>query len=239
MTRKDKRSLLLSLVIGDGCLHYIRSGKKKYGAITIAHSTAQADYIAWKAGLIGSILGRQVNLRKTPNQQGYKNASELIQISTSWIRFKAWRKFVYPNGKKDKSRILRFITNPDFLIAVWLMDDGYVEGKIDKKYQKCYNANLRIFICDQSPESCEKIKRWIEDQYGFEIKLKFTTKDGKKYPFLKLGTAGSEKIWKQIREFVLQFKSMQHKFRFLEMRYQHKLLIAHHTRKSDDIVSTT
>ena len=239
MLRKDKRSMLLSLVIGDGCLHYLGSAKK-YAGITIAHSTAQADYIAWKAQLIGSILGRTINLRKTSNNKGLgKSGNELIQISASWKRFRAWRKFIYQNGYKDKAKILRFIQNPEFLLSVWLMDDGYVEGKIDKKHHKCYNANLRIFICDQNEQSIETIVRWFKDKFGYDLKVKYQKHRGKSYPFLKINSADSMDLWIKIREFVLQFKSMQHKFRFLEMRYQHKVLTAHHNRKVDDIVSTT
>jgi hypothetical protein len=232
MLRKDKRSMLLSLVIGDGCLHYHKRGPKTYGGITIAHSTHQADYIAWKAQLIGNILGREIRLRKTSNSKGFGNeGAELIQIAASWKRFKAWRKFVYPKGKKDKSKILKFIVNPEFLIAVWLMDDGYVEGKIDRKYGKCYNANLRLFISDQNPDQCSKIQDWIKNKFGFITVLKMQKTRNKEYPFLKINSADSLILWDKIREFVLQFKSMHHKFRFLEMRYQYKKSLAQHTSK--------
>lgn len=228
MTRKDKRSLLLSLVIGDGCLHYIKWKHRKYGGLTIAHAENQADYIAWKANLVSSIVGRPINLRLNDNQRGFesKKNQQMIQFQTTWIRFKAWRKFVYPNGKKDKSRILRFITNPEFLMAIWLMDDGYVEGKIDKIYKKCYNANLRIFVSDQNEESCMKIQHWIKDKFGFETKLKYQKNKEKSYPFLKINSKDSLLLWDKIRVFVLQFKSMQHKFRFLEMRYHYKKSLA-------------
>lgn len=220
--------MLLSLAIGDGCLHYNRSNGKTYGSLTIAHSEHQADYIAWKANLVGSILGRNINLRKTSNKRGFlsKNEKTMIQFSACWIRFKAWRKFIYPNGKKDKSKILRFINNPEFLMSIWLMDDGYVEGKIDKKYGKCYNANLRIFLSDQSEDQCKIIQDWISKSFGFETKLKFQKHNGKLYPFLKINSKDSIKLWDKIREFVLQFKSMQHKFRFLEIRHKYKKSLA-------------
>lgn len=227
MLRKDKRSLLLSLVIGDGCLHLHKRKNKTYAGLTIAHSIKQADYITWKAQLIGNILERQINLRKTNNTRGLgKNQSELIQIAASWKRFKAWRKFIYPKGKKDKSNILRFVTNPEFLMAIWLMDDGYVEGKIDKKYLKCYNANLRLFICDQNENQCLKIQEWIKLKFGFETKLKFQKSKEKTYPFLKINSEDSLKLWDKIRDFVLQFKSMHYKFRYLEMRYKYKNSLA-------------
>lgn len=230
MLRKDKRSMLLSLVMGDGCLHYHKRDKKTYGGLTIAHSCVYADYIAWKANLIGSILGREIKLRKTSNSRFSESSNDLIQIAASWKRFKAWRKFIYPKGKKDKSKILKFITNPDFLLAVWILDDGYVEGKIDPKYQKCYNANLRLFICDQTDEQCFIIQKWIYDKFGFDTKLKYQKSNEKKYPFLKINSKDSLTLWDKIRNFVLQFKSMHYKFRYLEMRYQYKKSIAQSTQ---------
>jgi len=231
MLRKDKRSLLLSLVLGDGCLFYHKRKNKNYGAFTVAHSPAQSDYIAWKAKLLGEILGREISLRKCSNARGLSTNpnAEIIQISASWKRFKAWRKFVYPKGKKDKSKILKFILNPEMALAIWLMDDGYVEGKLDKKYNKCYNANLRLFISDQNKEQCLKIQDWIKLNFGFETKLKMQKTRGKEYPFLKINSFDSLILWKKIREFVLQFKSMKHKFRFLELRHQYKKSLAQHT----------
>jgi hypothetical protein len=227
MTRKDKRSMLLSLVIGDGCLHYIKSNHRTYGGLHVGHSSDQADYLAWKANLVSTILGRTIKLR-TGNNRGFEGyeSKPFIQFQASWIRFKAWRKFIYPNGKKDKSRILRFINNPEFLMSIWLMDDGYVEGKIDKKYNKCYSASLRIFISDQRLESCLSIQDWITKNFNFVTILKYQKSREKIHPFLKINAQDSLLIWDKIREFVLQFKSMQHKFRFLEMRYQYKKSLA-------------
>lgn len=227
MTRKDKRSMLLSLVIGDGCLHIIKWKHRTYGGLHIGHSSDQADYIAWKANLVSSIVGRPIKLRTGKNNGfvGYES-KPLIQFQTTWIRFKAWRKFIYPNGKKDKSKILRFINNPEFLISIWLMDDGYVEGKIDKKYNKCFSASLRIFISDQRLESCLIIQDWLRKNFNFETILKYQKSKEKIHPFLKINAIDSLLLWDKIRKFILQFKSMQHKFRFLEMRYQYKKSIA-------------
>jgi len=220
MLRKDKRSLLLSLVLGDGCLHYLKHRKNKiYGAITIDHGIKQADYQKWKAELIGSILGREVKVRT-----GHKGKS--VQISASWKRFKAWRKFCYPNGKKSIPKILKFIQHPDFALSVLLMDDGYVEtskSKLKNGTVKNYGARFRIYLCDQSQEELDDINIWIKKNFDVNAKIKLSKVKNKKYPFIKFNQAESLKIWEQIRKFVLQFKSMRYKFRYIEQLYQSKL----------------
>jgi LAGLIDADG DNA endonuclease family protein len=210
MFNKDKRSLLLSLVLGDGCLHYIRNAGNLYGGLTIDHGMDQADYQSWKASLLSTIMDKPVKMR-----QGHKGKS--VQVSICMKRLRAWRKFCYPNGKKDISKILRFINHPEFALAVWLMDDGYVEPNGDG-----LKSRLRIFTCDQTLETQTKIIEWFKVNFNVEPTVAYqkSAKQSKSYPFLKLNHTDSLKLWAIIRGWVLEFKSMQYKFRNMEKAYQ-------------------
>jgi len=219
MLRKDKRSLLLCLVLGDGCLHYLHRGSKTYGSLTIDHGINQSDYQSWKAKFLGDILGRSVKVRT-----GHKGKS--VQISASWKRFKAWRKFCYVNNKKSIPKILKFINHPELAVSILLMDDGYVEpsfSKLADGSKKNYGARFRIFLCDQSDKELNQINEWFNSNFNVNLKIKTLKKKDKTYPFLKMTQSDSLKLWKQIREFVLQFKSMRYKFRYIEDIYQRKL----------------
>lgn len=213
MFNKDKRSLLLSLVLGDGCLHYIRNNNKVYGGLTIDHGIAQADYQSWKASLVSKIFDKQVKMR--PGHNGNS-----MQVSVCMKRMRAWRKFTYPNGKKSIPKILKFIRHPEFALAVWLMDDGYIEpGTYNKKL---VSISTRIFVCDQNEEELLHIQEWLKTNFDISTKILFQRKGNKKYPFIKFYQEDSLKIWDKIRNVVLQFKSMQHKFRHIEQIYQLK-----------------
>lgn len=62
---------------------------------------------------------------------------------------------------------------------------------------------------------------------------------GDDFPFLKFTVEDSLKLWGLIRDFVLQFDSMKHKFRHIEAIYQVRVI--KRTAKSvdlDDIVHT-
>lgn len=226
MKNRDKRTIALSLVIGDGNLHITKKG---YGLITIDHGIKQSDYQTWKAQLLGFALNREVKLRP-----GHKGQS--VQIQTTFVSFKAWYKFCYVNGHKSIPRILRWTNNPMFTLAIWLMDDGYVESSGQPTYinkagtKKTYDrtvpktARFRIFINDQYPNEVEKIVQWFKEFIKIDIKIAFVNSKeyNKKYPYIKIKQEDSLKIWKEIRHIVLQFKSMQYKFRHIENSYQIK-----------------
>lgn len=227
MKNKDKRSLLLSMILGDGCLHY--TSNKVSGAITVDHGIEQADYVTWKANLVSQITQRNVKTR-----QGHKGKS--MQFSVCFKKFKAWRKFCYPNGKKSLNKILPFIKHPEFAFAIWLMDDGYVEPSIYE--DKTTHARFRIFTESQPIEDHENFIGWFNKHLNITPKIHFYNckKRKKKLPFLKFNQADSLLIWEKIRDMVLQFDSMKYKFRHIEEVYQSKILQRTPDIKSDDIV---
>lgn len=214
MLNKDKRSMLLAFVLGDGCLHYFHRGNKTYGGLTIDHGLEQADYMAWKAQMIGELTDRTVKVRT-----GHKGKS--IQLNVCKKQLRAWRKFIYKDNKKSIRRILPFIRHPEFALAVWLMDDGYVESSITNN--KNYSASLRIFSCDEDSEGLKAIQDWLLASFGISSKIRYQTTRGATYPFVKINCKESLLIWGKIREFVLQFKSMRYKFRYLEQIFQSRL----------------
>lgn len=222
MTNKDKRSLILSTILGDGCLHYIKQNGKLYGGITIDHGIEQADYVAWKAKILSGILEREVKVRT-----GHKGKS--VQISFCMKRMRSWRKFCYPSGKKDLSKILPFIKHPEFALALWLMDDGYVEpsfSKLSDGTKKNYGARFRIFTNSETLATHEFMVKWFQDNFDVTPKIlnHFNKKTNKYYPLLKFTQADSLKIWEIIRIDILKIKSMNYKFRHIEEIYQRKLL---------------
>lgn len=219
MTRKDKRDLLLSLLLGDGCLSY--SSNRLTAGITLGHCIEQKDYLELKVNFLSKAFDKKIKVRQM-------NKGTAVQASFHKRRFKAWRKFVYKNGKKDLARILPFIINPIRATSFWLMDDGYVEPSFDKNKageKVFYSACLRLFTCDQSLETHEYMIEWFYKNFSVRPKVAYSknNKTNKSYPFLKFNTVDSLKIWEQIRVFVMITDSMKHKFRFIEQYYQKKL----------------
>lgn len=221
MNNREKRNLALACVIGDGCLHKAGSSS----ALTIEHGISQLDYITWKAKLLGEAFDRTINVRLS---RGGKAA----QISVCSVRLRSWRKFIYKDNVKTTSRILRFITDPIFATAIWLMDDGYVESSISTLAtgeKVNYGARFRIFTCNEPDDQQQKIIQWFTKSLDITPVLKKTYVKKKKvtYPFLKINGEDSLKLWSKIREVILQFESMKYKFRYIEQIYQKRIATAH------------
>ena len=220
MKRKEKRDILLSMLLGDGCLAY--SSNRISAGITLGHCASQKDYLEFKVNFLQKAFDSKINIRHMLRETSY-------QASFHRKRFKAWRKFIYKDNKKDISKILPFIINPERALSFWLMDDGYVEPSITKnKHGQKYlaSARLRLFTCDQSLETHEHIVEWFYKNFDCRPKIAYSwhNKQKKHYPYLKFSTKDSIQIWEKIREFCLIVPSMSHKFRHIEEIYQKKLL---------------
>lgn len=212
---KDKRSLLLCMLIGDGCLY--KSAKKRTGTFRVAHGDSQHDYIEWKRQLLSEIVGTEVKLSTVYVRVDGK-VFPSHRVTKGMKRFVAWRKFFYPNGKKDASKIIRFIRHPELALAIWLGDDGTVNFN-----KKTHSISLRIHTDSESLESVDKLIKWLDINFNVSSKIYMRKQRGKRYPTIRFNTSDSLKIYEITKDFFNRFKSMKHKFRELENKYQCKL----------------
>lgn len=219
INRKEKRDIVLSMCLGDGCLAY--TSNRRSATLTIGHGLSQTDYLELKRQYLSLIWQRDIKIRTQGN-------GTAVQLSICVKRFKAWRKFIYKDGKKDVALILPFIINPERALAFWLMDDGYCEVSTHKQKNgenSFYGGGLRLYTCDQTLQTHEIIKDWFYKNFDVSpiVKIQNDNKHNKAYPFLKFTQSDSLKIWEKIRQFILSIDSMKHKFRYMEQTYQKKL----------------
>jgi hypothetical protein len=169
---------------------------------------------------------RDVKVRPCKKDTAYQS-----QITNN--RFKSWHKFITTDGKKDITKVLKYINHPEMALAIWLMDDGYVEPSINKLAsgeKKLYGARFRIFTCSTPITKQEDIILWFQDNLNVTPSIKFQKRGKKSYvsqgddfPFLKFNSKDSLHLWSIVREFILQFESMRYKFRHIEEIYQRRL----------------
>lgn len=218
MKNKDKRNIVFSMLLGDGSIGVYTTDNFKTGRMTIDHGLTQADYQQWKASLLELVFNSKIRLR-----QGHKGKSVQLMVRNKKIR--VWHKFTYPNNRKSIPNILRWINNPWFAVAIWLMDDGYCEPSISKLAtgeKVNYGARFRIFTATQTDEEMISIQSWLDANLNVKSKIKkhLDTRQQKHYPLIKFTGEDTLKIWGQIRDLVLQFESMRYKFRHVEQIYQ-------------------
>lgn len=249
MENKDKRSLLLATILGDGCLHY--NGPKKTTAyISIKHGHMQKDYVEFKSKLLSIVTTRDVNVRGTTS---YVKALDKTYaqnvISIGWKRMRAWRKFVYLQDIKRHGRILPFIKHPILASALWLMDDGTSStgpaNRSDQKNKDRVFTGFVLYLGEVFREDAYDCLHWFERTYKIKPKLRWQKVKYKgaikTYPELRFTVADSLYIWKNIRNIVIQIPSMLKKFEKVEQRFQRTDLLQPQADliqdvKSEDIV---
>lgn len=237
MKNKDKRSILLALILGDGCLHNSSpSQKNKMGYISIKHGIKQADYLNWKARLLNYATNRIVNIHNT---NSYVKALDKnypqVKVQIGMKRMRAWRKFCYPNNKKSLNRILPFIHHKELALALWFMDDGTVgTARANRKDPTRVCSGLVLYLGDIFREDAFAAKIWFENNFDVKPKLKwqkFKYKNSTRtYPELRFTVQDALKIWYIISPIVNNIESMKYKFRLLDERSKRSDLLQPQTQ---------
>ncbi len=147
-----KKSILISLVIGDGSITQQRKKVKNkvytYANFEVIHSYKQKEYIEWKANLCRSITGNRCNVREKIVKERVINGKitpELLayRFTCSNNYFRVLRKWLYPQGKKVLSK--KYISYLDEQgIAIWYMDDG--STYIPKRGKTCFSCEISTHI---------------------------------------------------------------------------------------------
>lgn len=176
MNKKD----MLGLVIGDG---YI----SKSGALTIRHGLKQREYLEYKYSEMKKLYeGRNFHLTEVPSQNG-------VQLSVCDAKlFKAWRKWIYPQGKKlFTSKLLNKLTPQ--AIAFWYCDDGSM-------YYKKRNGRIHAIECVISTCCSLDEINTIIDYFNDKWNISMTRKKENQLYSVRFGT-------KSARTFVDHFGS--------------------------------
>lgn len=232
MLNKNKRSLILSMALGDGCISYgggYKNGNYSSGKLSIKHGAKQKDYLDWKADLLSNTLNKKINVHPTKSYVSTLNKTyDQYQLSFTYKRMRAWIKIFRKNGIKDIPKMLQFINNPELAAAMWLMDDGSCSSPKKKNGTKVFGG-LILYVCDQSSENVDKIAAWWKTNFEVEPKIKFQKMlykgDIKYFPNIRFNTQDSIKIWNKISKYVCQIPSMEAKFASVKIRAKRKDLL--------------
>lgn len=236
---RTKRSLVLSMILGDGCLHWSDNYNSQTGYLHIKHSLDQEDYLLWKLKLLSETLDKfdipfyECESFVKATNKSYKQK----RLQLGMRRFRSWYKLFYPN-KKDIAKMLDYITDPVLASALWLGDDGSVStGRLRSRDKTSLRiaSGLVIYTCDQDEQKLERCKLWFKRFLNVDVNIKFHEclykGEKKRYPILRFNAQESLKLWEQVRHILLEIPSMKIKFKLIEERYQRVLLTAPDTKK--------
>jgi len=160
--KKEKKSVLIAMCIGDG---YIAANKtSKTCTLELNHTEKQLPYLKWKVELLRRCTGKTMNIKKRePKETILKQTGNVIKTSACYRAtnshkyFRILRKWLYPNGKKKLQRkYLEHLT--PLGLAIWFMDDGTMYH--DKTREKVCTMEIATHI--PLEEANELIKMFKE-----------------------------------------------------------------------------
>lgn len=241
MTKKEKRELIISCIIGDGHLSNENHLCKNYPRMIIGHGEQQLDYLLWKTNLLNStdLFASKVSPSRWINKKGDKS---FIQYRCNWSNCKLlriYRKWMYRGNKKTIRQILKYLSSP-LSLAIWFMDDGSVfKRKRKHKDGSLYFLKPSLKLCTHNFNYSDNnlILQWMKITFGIEgyivVERKKSIVGQPEYFTLNFNSNNTLKIWNLIQEYTQQIPSMQKKFEFVNSYYR---LSEAPTKMGEDIV---
>lgn len=191
--KKENKSILIGLSIGDGC---IKSKKHKHynyvqNSIEFIHSAKQKEYIEYKADLLHNIFGG-----KRPNIRFFiNNGFPAYSMMKTDKYFKIIYDLMYFNKKKRITRrSLEYLTPK--AIAIWYMDDGNLAKKKRNGKIHSYELFLNTFVSD---EEHDIIIKYFKEKWD----VKFSKVKNNGGYRLRCGTIEARKFIRLIDDFVI------------------------------------
>lgn len=197
-TKKEKRSILIAMCIGDGHIH--KCLRSKSASLKIQHSIKQKDWITTKYDWTISLLGGFKPTLKEFNNSGYPR----IRFQKAHRYFRVLRKWLYHNNDKIITRkILNYLDLRG--LAIWYMDDG---GLSAKKINDKIHAYEMFLNTHETKENNQVIIDYFKEVWG----IQWTQVKNKGSYRLRMGTKEAKKFTTLIEPYIIP--SMQYKINF-------------------------
>ena len=210
----DFNGAIIGMVLGDA---HMSSGAPKGTAhdprlhrtgLVLGHCAKQVDYMLWKAALLRNYLEfnppREYNylMKKTGKYYPsvYISSKRSFQLSTVYSRFYQFR-------KKQLSRKLLNRLTP-LGLAIWYMDDGYLEKRFNKKGVAYPGYSLRLHTECFTYGQTLIARTYFLEVYGISVSVLKAT--NKKW-VLWLSVLEAEKFLNIVRPYVQQVGCMHYK----------------------------
>lgn len=162
--KKEKKALLIALVLGDG---YIRIDKRlknpKTAELSIAHSEHQLDYLTYKRDLCHSLLGGNCPNINTYEYKAFGGIFPSVRFTKSHKYFKILQRWMYPD--KYDVKFLKYLT--PHALAIWFMDDGSLVPNNRYKDGTVSTCRTQLHVC-VSKERAEGVCKYFLDYWGIK-----------------------------------------------------------------------
>lgn len=201
LSREQKR-LLIALLIGDGTIssNYV---------FKLSHSVEQKEYLEWKVNLLNKAGIKNNGIKEYISSCGYNKGKGVIysQMSIN-STIKALRRSIYTPKKIFTRNLLNWLDEQG--LAIWYMDDGFININESEQRNGSIQRNIRISTCvDES--TCNMIIEYFKDRWNIEFRP-FVEKS-KLFSIATKTNEDSDKFIKIIEPYIKQVPSLLYKIR--------------------------
>lgn len=198
--KKKTKSLLIALVLGDGCIP--NTGKRN--TLWITHSKSQKEYFKWKRKLISKLLdcglpGFYHRTDEKHDEYSTNKSHRYFRIIRNWLYKDNEKRFFY--------KVIRHLDAEG--LAIWFMDDGTHAVNRRKSSGKIMSHSFKLYtMCIY--EDVKDIIRVLKENFDINAyPLKYKRKDGQLRYYLQWKTREGRKFSNLVRPYILP--SMQYK----------------------------
>ena len=205
LTRKERRSAIIGMVLGDGSLSRNRYRDGSYAGnalLRIAHSVKQKKYLEWKRDIVQPMFGYPLILHDKPHVtdgKTYYNTWLVTRVNPQLTK-------LYPllyNLTTKRKFVTRNVLDmlDDRAVAIWYMDDGCLSKTVGR------GAVVILATNSFTLEENELIRDWFYDRYSVSFNINEHKFSGTYN--LRRGISDSHKLLDAIAPYVID--SMKYK----------------------------
>jgi hypothetical protein len=182
--KKQRRSAVIAMVLGDGHIHRI-------GNLRITHAAKQKEYLDFKKGILQQNQKPDLKLTEFCNN-GYPGCKVETRVRPM---YKFLRKKMYKNGTKIVTRqCLDWLD--ELGLAIWFQDDGSTSAKKRNGKIHSYELTLNTYC---SKEEKETMVSYFKDKWD----IKWGLSKNKGFYRLRTGVREGRKFAKLIKPFIV------------------------------------
>lgn len=199
---KEQKRLLIALLIGDGTIssNYV---------FKLSHSIDQREYLEWKVGLLNKLGIKNNGIKEYISSCGYNKGKGVIYSQMSLnATIKALRRSIYIPKKTFTRNLLNWLDEQG--LAIWFMDDGFININESEQRHGSTQRNIRISTCVDE-ETCSMIIQYFKEKWNIEFRP--LLEKSKLFSIATRTNEDSDKFISIIKPYVEQVPSLLYKIR--------------------------
>lgn len=199
---KEQKRLLIALLIGDGTIsnNYV---------FKLSHSIEQKEYLEWKVSLLNKFGIKNNGIKEYISSCGFNYGKRVLYSQMSLhSTIKALRRSIYIPKKTFTRKLLNWLD--ELGLAIWFMDDGFININESKQRHGSIQRNIRISTCVDE-QTCNMMINYFKERWDVEFRP-FLEKS-KLYSLATRTNNDTDKFIEIVKPYVEQVPSLLYKIR--------------------------